>query len=312
MINGTNQPNGCPVPVTWFALADGTSCEFARRRFEVGDEIATHTKSHRELAANVSKAEVAPEIVGGRFWLGKDCDIPLDAIRGFRSPYLTTNPTVREVLAENDFVYDSSVMFWDSVPGGSPSRPWPFTMDAGLPHSSCTPADKFQPCYTQERWKGLWQVPIWIMRYEGQEYSMDVGAAEEGNGKERAATEVLKSTFDAAYSGNRAPVPFYIHEYWFNGTKPAEGNAFIKYALSKPDTYFVTVGQLIDWMRAPVPKDKMAAWLAGRCGELAAKPMQLAVETAPAPGPAPAARPLSWFSKEGVRPALLGRRMKLL
>lgn len=310
MINGTFQANGCPVPVTWFTLASGTDCGLARARFDAGDELATHTMSHRELNVNVTKEFVAPEIVGSRYWLADDCGVPLDSIRGFRSPYLTTNPLIREVLYENDFMYDSSVMFWDDAAGGSPSRPWPYTMDSGMAHGECTPGDEYQPCFPDERWPGVWQVPVWVLNYNGQEYSMDPGAPSAGNGDERPSDAVLRATFDAAYASNRAPVPFYVHESWFNGTRGAQGSAFIQYALSQPDTYFVTMRQLIDWMRDPVPKGATGAWLAARCGGRAE-----GVGTPPAPPaaatPVEPARPVSWFEASGLKPALLGRRLRL-
>lgn len=33
------------------------------------------------------------------------------------------------------------------------------------------------------------------------------------------AFDILKAAFNAAYEGNRAPLPIYVHSYWFsNGT----------------------------------------------------------------------------------------------
>lgn len=45
----------------------------------------------------------------------------------------------------------------------------------------------------------------------------DPGRGGEGNDEESDPYEILKSNLDAAYEGNRAPIPFYIHVFWFNG-----------------------------------------------------------------------------------------------
>ena len=45
-------------------------------------------------------------------------------------------------------------------------------------------------------------------------------------------------------------------------------NAFISWALEQPDTWFVTMSQLIAWMRDPVPASKMAEWYTCRAVDL--------------------------------------------
>lgn len=41
----------------------------------------------------------------------------------------------------------------------------------------------------------------------------------------------------------------------------AEGQTFIRYALSQPNVYFVTMKTLIQWMIQPVKSEDMPAWL---------------------------------------------------
>lgn len=106
--------------------------------------------------------------------------------------------------------------------------------------------------------------------------------------------DLLKSVFDLAYNGNRAPMPMYIHSPWLNDKKQlAAMRAFIEYALSKPDVYFVSMRQLIEWMKNPVPKSQVGAWLSecakgglvqGTSGTASAQSINAA------PTPAPAAR----------------------
>ena len=147
------------------------------------------------------------------------------------------------------------------------ARPWPFTMQNGLPDPVC------KTCTKKEHYRGLWEVPVWALGYEGQIYNMDPGMGRSGGGRfdggrvsqARAADVVLKSAFDEAYFGNRAPIPIAVHAYWFNKRRLDETQAFIKYALSQPDVYFVTVRQLVEWMKNPKPAVETGRWLREKC-----------------------------------------------
>ena len=50
-----------------------------------------------QMSSSFAPAEVKSEIVGGRAAISDKCGIPLEDIRGYRSPYLTTTPVQREV-----------------------------------------------------------------------------------------------------------------------------------------------------------------------------------------------------------------------
>ena len=50
-----------------------------------------------QMSSSFAPAEVKTEIVGGRAAISQKCDIPIEDIRGYRSPYLTTTPVQREV-----------------------------------------------------------------------------------------------------------------------------------------------------------------------------------------------------------------------
>ena len=209
-------------------------------------------------------------------------------------------------MAKNDFLYDSSNTFdWGSdVPPGS-NRSYPFTMDYGVADNSCSPTESFQMCFENETYPGLWEVPVWEIVYDGQSYGMDPGENSEGNGQARPADLVLTSAFDAAYNGNRAPVPIFIHVGWFNGTRAAETKKFIQYAMTKPDVYFVTMRQLVEYMQGPVPKSMVGEWLANRCagGKLGPQPP---------PAPSPPTMPLTFLanSTSKTKGAIIGRRLR--
>ena len=60
------------------------------------------------------------------------------------------------------------------------------------------------------------------------------------------------TNFEETYNGNRAPFPIYLHAPWFTDDNIAATNKFIEYALSKGDVYFVTMKELINWMKNPI------------------------------------------------------------
>ena len=191
---------------------------------------------------------------------------------------------------------------WQDEPNAGANRSYPFTLDYGVPDGTCGPTDKFQACTETERYKGLWEVPVWEMKSEdGESYGMDPGAPSPGNGKGRPVDEVLRYNFDLAYNGNRAPLPLYVHLGWFSDERILGTQKFIKYAMSKPDVYFLTMHQMVDWMKSPVPSSQMSAWLSSRCGgKIALSP--------PPPSPPPA--PLTFLSGGDKKQAIMGRRLR--
>jgi hypothetical protein len=40
------------------------------------------------------------------------------------------------------------------------------------------------------------------------------------------AFRILKSAFDASYGGNRAPLPIYVHSYWFSNSTVTDMQRF--------------------------------------------------------------------------------------
>ncbi|PRW32927.1 peritrophic membrane chitin binding [Chlorella sorokiniana] len=56
---------------------------------------------------------------------------------------------------------------------------------------------------------------------------------------------LLAAHFDAAYAGNRAPMPLFIHTpHLANATRLRQYQKFVDYALGKSDVWPVTMQQL--------------------------------------------------------------------
>ena len=251
-IDGFKNPNGCNVPATWFTTSTGTVCELAKKLYDENHEIAIHTVNHAQLDPGLLGME--QEMMGARDDLAQ-CGIPKEEMNGFRAPYLVHNPEVRSILKKHGMLYDSSII--DFISSQSPTtrsmsqRLWPYTMDNGIAQDcSYTPAGQ---CDVSEKYPGMWEVPLWPLLMgpvdtDNNAYSMDPGPGFGGD-----VLTTLKTNFDQAYAGNRAPVPLFTHAPWFTDENVNATREFITYALSKGDVYFVTVQELLAWMANPVP-----------------------------------------------------------
>ncbi|KAL4422676.1 hypothetical protein ABPG75_008873 [Micractinium tetrahymenae] len=279
-ITDGKEANGCPLVATMFVLSHGTDCDLVNELHSRGYEIGDHTVHHKSLN-DMGSSEIKKEIVGARSDI-TDCGIPESAIKGFRSPYLDTNPKVRQVLAEAGFEYDSSLI--ENTKGASVSnsfadRIWPFDMGDGIP-INCHYYSPAQKCEDNESYTGLYEVPLWDLTAHGT-YTMDPG---KGN-----AYDVLVANFDEAYSGNRAPFPVFIHTPWLEKNRD-DMEKFVDYARSQPGVYFVTIQQLLDWQRDPVPlsqlSDRLGCGIGGPSGD-AESPSPSPEEESPEPSPSP-------------------------
>ncbi len=250
-VDGFKNPNGCNVVATWFTTSTGTECDLAKKLYDENHEIALHTVHHASLGPDFLDMEA--EMMNAKKDL-MQCGIPEEEMVGFRAPYLVHNPKQRAILAKNKMLYDSSII--ESISSRSMTtknmaeRLWPYSMDNGIVQD-CTYTSA-GTCSSDERYPGLWEVPLWPLLKddldkENNAYSMDPGPGFDGD-----VYQTLVTNFDQSYAGNRAPVPLFTHAPWFTDENVAASRKFIEYALSKGDVYFVTIKELLDWMKNPV------------------------------------------------------------
>ena len=289
-VGNNKNPNGCEIPVTYFTMQPYSDCEKIKEAWQAGDEIATHTLTHQ--AMDTKFPNTAEEIIGQRKWLIEECGLPAEDVVGHRSPYLVNNPQHREALVKGGFLYDSTINeHWpdsrmpnsepDTVSPNGQSRLWPYTMDNGIPQNCAWTGNM---CTPDEKYKGLWEVPVWNIQtdfYPDNAYAMDPCDAAKSKCD---ILELLKSNFDLAYTGNKAPVPIYVHSPWLQEPgNMKKVQAFITWARETHpnDTYFVTMHQLVQWLQNPVPLSQMNDWLgcvpggnaAGAVGKPASNPV---------------------------------------
>ena len=292
-IGKNTNPNGCKIPVTYFTMQAYSTCERIQEAWNAGDEIAGHTISHEPMDMKYKFTE--QEIVGLRDWIINECGIPAEDVVGHRSPYLVNNPKHRQALEKGGFLYDSTINeHWpdqtlvnsepNTVSPNGKSKLWPYTMDNGIPQNCAWTGNL---CTEEESYKGLWEVPVWNIqtdKYPENAYALDPCDAAK---IKCDPLELLKSNFELAYTGNRAPVPLYVHSPWLQEAgNMKDVQEFITWVRENhpTDTYFVTMHQLVQWMQNPVPISKMNEWLGCTTGGNAAGAINRksdAVQTAP-------------------------------
>jgi hypothetical protein len=186
--------------------------------------------------------------------------MPESDIVGFRAPYLEPNDGAFRVLAERQFLYDSTFMEGMSGLSTSPTNMlWPYTLDHGLQQAAgpdCAPATNYP---------GLFEIPLWA------QFTNGAAAALMSPPESFASNEVVElwqTNFLFHYQGNRAPFGVYLHaastDQWLAEStnlawRIGAPRAFIGWALEQPDTWFISCSDLANYMLAPVSSSEAAS-----------------------------------------------------
>lgn len=293
LLDGTlRNPDGRPVPVTYFLSLEhcqqGVRSEAAlvRQRYESGDEIAIHTRTHATSEHTTADAWRA-EIDSVRTFLA-EAGVRSEAVRGFRAPHTATNDALFRVLREMGFLYDSSIYeapYWSQVSRGPAALIWPYTFDRWGPSFAerAQRCEQFQP---QNRCPdgpvpGLWEIPIYqYVTHADPNTARHIGAFDPGNPYYNpvppnepevrvTAAEleaILNLHFNARYNGNRAPMNFSFHPPTMADPRfqPAF-RSILRAALGRGDVWAMTLQGLVEWIERPVPAAAMPAWYEAYC-----------------------------------------------
>ncbi|PSC76360.1 Polysaccharide deacetylase domain-containing [Micractinium conductrix] len=266
ILGGRRSADGCPASATLFALARGTDCALLRGLFRDGYEVASHSLTHQKMNG-WGRPEIDAEVAGGRQALVDSCGIPGEHVVGWRAPFLQSSAASREAVLAAGYQYDSTIL---EVPEdgalsqGMGARLWPYTLQDGV-LLNCERWSPWQDCDQRGRYPGLFEVPAWDLSGNGL---FATNASERGG---RSVYDTLRQAFDASYAGNRAPLPVYVHSSFFTAENVRDMQQFADYALGKQGTYFVTMRQLIGWMRNPVPAAQLTPAALG-CGSVGGAP----------------------------------------
>merc|ERR1711915_897034 len=240
-------PNGCPIRGTFYVTHEWNDYWLTKKLYNEGHEIADHSVTH-ESTDVFKTADIdrwVKEICGMKKTLEIFAGVKKDDVRGFRAPYLQSGGDVMfEAMAKCGVTYDTS------LPASENKPPlWPYTLDYKS-EQQC----KIEPCPKKSH-PGMWEVPM--VYYDDEQspprHCAMIDACHD-NGTKESAFNLLLKNFLRHYLTNRAPFPMFMHAGWFtvNPHRWAALNEFIDLALSRPDVYFVTATDVIDWMKNPV------------------------------------------------------------
>ena len=99
------------------------------------------------------------EINGNLIALNALAGIPLNAIKGFRAPFLNFSADTLKILKASEFTYDSSTVA--SIPVTDPGTDafWPYTLDYGLANNCLSPG----LCKGEPKLPGFWEIPMYAL-----------------------------------------------------------------------------------------------------------------------------------------------------
>ncbi|GAA0350867.1 polysaccharide deacetylase family protein [Bowmanella denitrificans] len=320
--NRTNPPgvgnpgtfDGMPARVTFFltcGYATNITVESPyyvkkiwREAYTDGHEIGNHTMTHATGGRTRSEAGWQQQINDCQQFLSAPFDaneqpgainpnsgigVPVNQIKGFRTPFLEFNDNTFKAMQQAGFTYDSSIEEgWQFGQNGGQHN-WPYTLDFGSPGNEVKVGwGNSEPIST---YPGFWEIPVYPFIVPddasaaayGINYSLrDKAAAavswfDVNTGKitgfdynlmyfypfnKQELLAVFKHTLDVRLAGNRAPMMIGAHTDYYNDSNSPDAAMrreviaeFVDYAMSKPEVRFVRYDQLLDWMRTPVALD---------------------------------------------------------
>ena len=252
---GRKNPNGCPIPLTFFITHNYTDYALTEDLFSEGHEAADHSVTHREEPwwLNATVAEISKEVVDMQTILLAWANIARSNVTGFRVPNLATSENEIQALYENKFTYECSMT--------TPTMYWPFTLDYKSP--ICT---KPATC-PENSYPGLWILPNIQYKQKSGLNCVMLDACTDPTTEEEWL-EFLLNNFNTHYNGNRAPFGLYAHSAWFffpNQGRLEALEAFLDKILSMQDVYIVTQSQMLAWVRSPTPLSKVKAFQPWQC-----------------------------------------------
>ncbi|KAL8581976.1 hypothetical protein ACOMHN_027957 [Nucella lapillus] len=259
-----HNPNGCPIKSTFYVSGDASEYRLVDKLHKQGHEIASHSLSHRSPSTFWASAGYdgwVNEIEGMRRRLSDKSKIPVEEIRGMRAPFLQLGGDDQyQMLEDFDYLYDTS-MVTGYLYKNNDHPVWPFTLDYPPDSKICS----LSPCPTKS-YPGLWEMPMVRWYGDNRIACAMPDSCTTGMGK-RGTVDFLMDNFARHYQTNRSPLGIFLHASWF---RRKDGNLqglldFLEIVTGKKDVWVVTVTQVIDWMKNPVPNSDMGSLPSWSC-----------------------------------------------
>ncbi|OBZ88617.1 hypothetical protein A0J61_03333 [Choanephora cucurbitarum] len=192
------------------------------------------------------------EISSCREMLNTYGGIPNGKIQGFRAPFLNYTQETLNHLSKLGFTYDSSASALQE------DAYWPYTLDNGMANDCWTGICS----NSQSKIPGLWEIPMYaIFDNKSTPQLMDTYLS----GQPDDVVKWSLDLFNKHYNGGRQPFGIYVHPTHLTGypglpdPKPQLDGliSLIKTLSEKPDVWFVTNQQLLQWMKSPVKSSEL-------------------------------------------------------
>lgn len=196
------------------------------------------------------------EFAGMANIINRFAGIPLDELRGVRVPFLRVGWNTQFIMMkEFGFLYDSSMV----APKSDPPL-WPYTFDYRIPHRC---SGSRQKCPSRS-FPGMWEMIMNPLDIEGHTCAMVDSCPTHLSDDE--VFDMFMNNFDRHYKSNKAPFGIYFHTIWFK--EKQNFRVFLRFIdelMKKPDIYFVTNYQAIEWMRTPTPLSQIGNFEPWKC-----------------------------------------------
>jgi len=255
-------PNGCDVKATFFVSHRYNNYSMAQELHRRGHELAAHSVTHEveeDYWSNGTEAAWLQEMGGMADMLERWANVPAEEVLGARAPLLRLGGNRQYAALEQ------AGLLWDSSMVAPLSNPpyWPYPLAFAAPHRCYGDAQK---CPTRSH--NLYQMVM--NEFDPREEPGQVEEQVSGCAMVDSCAEirdpdnfynVLTHNFIRHYEQNRAPMMLSLHAAWF-AKEPEMLEALIYWidevSTAYNDVYFVTMSQVLEWMRGPVNSAKAA------------------------------------------------------
>ncbi|KAL3272983.1 hypothetical protein HHI36_014440 [Cryptolaemus montrouzieri] len=260
LLSDRQNPNGCPIKATFYVSHQYNNYQMTQKLWNLGHEIGVHSVTHRGpeewWSHNATIEDWFDEMVGEANILHRFSKIRLNEIRGMRAPFLKVGWNRQFLMMrEFGFEYDSSVV----APFSNPPF-WPYTLDYKIPHSC---SEKEQNCPSRS-YPRLWEMVINPLEID--DYTCPMLDSCTSHVSDNDMYTMMMHNFKRHYHTNRAPFGLYFHSSWFKkkGNLPAL-QKFLDDVLQRPDVWFVTNTEAIQWMKNPTSVKKLDQFIQWSC-----------------------------------------------
>jgi hypothetical protein len=221
---------GCGIKATFFVTpTNDTTCQMIQALRQGEHEIA-----------GTSSINPPPEEIQGNLAFLAGCGLGTDELRGYRAPPTAYTFETLQSMYSLQLLYDSSIALPDNAQAGAGSNTlWPFTFDGvGYGDIGCNCLNATLP--------GLWEVPL------GPIYGLDNTVLNPIDFSSENVYEILNQNLQRRYTGNKAPLHIAVTWNWMVNNNFQLKRFIEDTNAAYSDVFFVTVSDVIEYMRAPV------------------------------------------------------------